>query len=26
VSREQALVLVDRTAAGDLNDKNTRGG
>ena len=26
VSREQALVLVDRTAAGDLNDKNTLGG
>jgi len=25
VSREQALALVDRAAAGDLNDKNTRG-
>jgi len=25
VTREQALVLVDRAAAGDLNDKNTRG-
>ena len=26
VSREQALVLADRAATGDLNDKNTRGG
>jgi len=25
VSREQALVLADRAATGDLNDKNTRG-